>query len=420
MAADEKKSKFKSVRMDPEIGYESASPESLQSTPREDTPLLPADRNLTAESFYQKTDINAILANGIMKSYDVDRLSSWRVFTTYTGTVFEDRGLWLETLTLFLVYLGVFTVAYIAKGETLHAGEEFRNWLGKEEHIRSLMDAMCNLIGLLLSFYTALNLNRWWGMRLDVHHIEEASSRLTMLISTSCTADKELLFTVQRYARASVFLIFAASQGYDSPREEALKRELLHADEYKLLGQLTSHMVFVQAETLWVWLANMLAQLEAQGLTKGPPHYCQMLAAVEQGRNGVAEIQTYLQTQIPLGYVHLLCLIVKLHNFLLNVVQALIAVALIDAKSKGFELIPLIRCTFRAFFMPFLYNAILILNAGVNDPFGGDACDFDFTIFSTGMDRKANAFINAATNLPDWLKKSRKYEPVVHKPVATA
>ena len=54
---------------------------------------------------------------------------------------------------------------------------------------------------------------------------------------------------------------------------------------------------------------------------------------------------------------------VKLHNFILSVLMALASVML-AAGAAGFNPVGVFRTAFRAFFMPFLYNAILILNAG--------------------------------------------------------
>lgn len=250
--------------------------------------------------------------------------------------------------------------------------------------------------------------------------MQEGCKKLTLLAS-QVTKDEIFLETIHRYARAALFLIFAGSRNKDDakdPRLEALKAGLLTEDEAQKLEMMNPHMTFVQAETLWVWLANAVTQLHDQGLSKGPPHYCQMLAAVDQGRNGIPDIQAYLETPIPLGYVHLLCLMVKLHNFILTILMALASVMLAGGE-KGFQAVGVFRTAFRAFFMPFLYNAILILNMEVSDPFGEDAMDFDFCRYDVNMLMTAKSFTTATKCYPDWLidkksgnpRKFQKYEP---------
>merc|ERR1719399_2703140 len=108
------------------------------------------------------------------------------------------------------------------------------------------------------------------------------------------------------------------------------------------------------------------------------------MSCCEKRRAAVADIQSFLETPIPLGYVHLLCLMVKLHNFILTVLMALACVMLAGGHN-GVQPVGMFRTSFRAFFMPFLYNAILILNQEVTDPFGGDAGDFNWDLYDTGM-----------------------------------
>jgi len=378
---------------------------SAGAEPTEETSLLSPGAQAAATQLEEKARI--------YKNYDVNELASVRVFTKWTGTVFQDKGLWMETGALMGIYVLMFMLCYCVKWEG------FSQFVGKEESVRAFIAMFSTLIGLLLSFYTALNLQRWWKMREGVHDIECACARLMLLISQTCTRDPKLLSAVHRYSRASLWLVFAASQDHEHPREEAVERGMLTEDEAEQLRKLNPHMTFVQASTLWVWLANLVTRLNEQGLTKGPPHFCALLAAVEMGRNGIANIETYLTTQIPMPYVHLLCFMVKLHNILLASLMAVVGVSLLGSSHHINPLsgviegsvagVPLFRTCFRGFFMPFLYNCILVINTGVTDPFGKDACDFDFRRFDIGMEATANAFIDAETCLPAWMAENPKF-----------
>lgn len=250
-------------------------------------------------------------------------------------------------------------------------------------------------------------------MRLATQHLVEGSKKLTMMVGHGCTPDASALATINRYSRASMFLIFCVSQQQDGdprPVDKAVKQGLLTEEERDKLTKASPHMTFVQAETLWVWLANLVTRLHNQGFTKGPPHYCALMGAVEEGRGGIATIQSYLETPIPLGYVHLLCLMVKLHNFILSVLMALASVML-AAGAAGFNPVGVFRTAFRAFFMPFLYNAILILNMQVTNPFGCDSVDFDFNLYDRGMLASAKAYAKASRDPPDWLVNAKFAKP---------
>lgn len=357
--------------------------------------------------------LGTLRGEGGFKTYDVDDLVTLNVFLMGRGTVFESKRLWLETCVLAIVFLGSTGLVL------MHRPPHLEKVVGKEVNLRAFISMFSTLIGLLLSFYTALNLGRWWQMRLALKQIHEGCKTLTMYLAHGVTNDAEILEKVQHYARCSVFMLFKLGEGAASPREEALKNGYLTQEESDALRELNPHMTFTQAEALWAWMATIVSQLNAQGLVTGPPHYCALMSAVDKGRSGIAEIQTFLETPIPMGYVHLLCFMVKLHNFILTLLMALLLALKLshDAEGDGgidvFHgdgAVDIFRASFRAFFMPFLYNAILNLNAEVTNPFGNDAHDFARDAFDLDLQAAASSLAKAAKTAPPFLSKSRTFE----------
>jgi len=347
---------------------------------------------------------------GLAATYDIDDLISLNVLAKWRGTILTNRTLVVETIVWGGLYWSVFVLFICIRWEN------FDKFVGQEVTIRAFIAMFSTLIGLLLSFYTALNLGRWWKMRDGVQMIQEGCKKLTMLVFSGVTNDQVLHDAIHRYSRASLFMIFAASHhkdGDDPPFRRAVKIGLLTVEEADMLAICNPHATFVHAETLWIWMANAVTRLHEQGRTKGPPHYCALMAAVEQGRSGVSHIQSYLETPIPMGYVHLLCLMVKIHNFLITVLMAMATVKLAGGE-HGFQAVGVFRTAFRAFFMPFLYNSILILNAEVTDPFGCDAADFDFSMYDVNMLVSCKSFYKATNvHVPDCLanKVYKKWQP---------
>lgn len=373
----------------------------------ETTPLMSASKSMHPTLHTYATHDGIADTEGQCKAYNVEDVITLRVFGMVNGTVFQSKSLWAETGMMGLLYWSIFGVLYA------YRWEHFSEFVGKEANIRAFIAMFSTLIGLLLSFYTALNLGRWWSMRMAVRDVQEGCKKLVVMLAHGVTSDEEVLDTVQRYARASLYLLFACSQpaeDFESPRIATLQAGFITQEESDMLQQLNPHMTFIQAETLWAWLANIVTRLHAQGLSAGAPHYCSLIAAVEQGRCGVSTIQTYLETPIPLGYVHMLCWMVKLHNIILTILMALSSVKLADGPD-GFDEVGVFRTGFRAFFMPFLYNAILILNSEVTDPFGGDVQDFDAKYFDVEMKMAAKTFAKAADIIPKWVKDGRKFKP---------
>jgi len=339
------------------------------------------------------------MANGIHEPYDVNHFVTVKVFGKLNGTVFTSSVLWKETFLMAAMYWIIFGLFIYDRMD------DFSSFVGKESSIRAFLSMFSTLIGLLLSFYTALNLGRWWQMRMAVDKIIAGSDRLTVMLC-QITQDKEVLQHINRYARASLFIVFAQNQeepGKADPRTQAVQQGLLTQEEVEKL-ELLSHKPFVQAETLWVWIANVVTRFHNQGLSKGAPHYCSLMAAVEESRSGIECIQTFLETPIPIGYVHLLCLMVKLHNVILTLLMSMATVKNAGGRG-GFQAVGVFRTAFRAFFMPFLYNAILILNSEVTNPFGGDPGDFEFANYDVHMAVAGKACAGAIDNAPKWITK---------------
>jgi len=325
--------------------------------------------------------------------YDVQKLTTMRVFYVYTGTVLESPILWIEMAVIAVVYFLTFTVLM------RYRWQGFSAFVGSDTEVRAFISMFSTLIGLLLSFYTSLNIGRWWNMRTcGIENIAQGASKLTILLSQGVTRNVEILSAVRRYAIASLMLFFLKDKDGEERLDKLVEREVLTPEEAKQLASAGESECYPEA--LWVWLANIVSQCNQAGLVKGPPHYCALLSAVEVGRSGAAVIKAFLGTPIPMGYVHLLGLMVKLHNVILALLMALVSV-----KHAGrYDSVSTARAVFRCFFMPFLYNSILIINDELTDPFGHDMSDFPAHVMCRRLNSDLYSFVEMGDNLPDWIE----------------
>jgi len=332
--------------------------------------------------------------------YHVQKLTTMRVFFAFSGTVLTDIILWVETLAGAAVFWTLFALV------TYFHWDGLEKFVGNERNIRAFISMFTTLIGLLLSFYTSLNIQRWWSMRmLGVGGIWQASSKLTLQISQGVTRDPEVLDSIWRYASASLVFLFMMRRGTQDHIDNLTKRGLLTEHECQQMGKIQPHL---RAEAIWSWLGNTVSQLNAQGLTNGPPHYGSLMNTVDEGRHGANVVNSYLETPIPMAYVHLLGLMVKLHN-----VMVAILMGILSAKHAGFgDELGAFRTMFRAFFMPFLYNAILLINDDISDPFSGDISDFPLQKLVHGVRDDALSIVasGSAENLPLWMVQGKKFK----------
>jgi len=328
-----------------------------------------------------------------LANYDVQKLTTMRVFCVATGTVLLSPILWIEMAVIAILYWLTFAVLM------RHRWDGFSDFVGSDASVRAFISMFSTLIGLLLSFYTSLNIARWWGLRTQgVEGIAQGASKLTILLSQGVTRDSNILDAVRRYAVGSLMLLFHKDEEDEQQLDILVTRQILTRHEADQLGRVGDSKCFPEA--LWVWLANIVTQCNQAGLVQGPPHYCALLAAVDEGRCGAANMKTYMETPIPMGYVHLLGLMVKLHNVILAFLMALVSV-----KHAGHSnSVATCRAMFRSFFMPFLYNSILIINDELTDPFGSDVSDFPAHLLCRRLDNDVTSFVEMGENLPDWIE----------------
>lgn len=330
----------------------------------------------------------------VLGGYEVQKLTTMRVFLVATGTVLESPLLWVEMAVIALIYFATFTIMMA------YRWEGFAKFVGNDTEIRAFISMFSTLIGLLLSFYTSLNISRWWSLRTrGIEGISQGASNLTILLSQGVTRNENVLSAVRRYALASLMLFFLKDEEDKVQLDKLVEREVLTQDEADQLSRLGSSWCY--PDSLWVWLANIVTKCNDAGLVKGPPHYCALLAAVDEGRTGASTIKTYLETPIPMGYVHLLGLMVKLHNLTLALLMALLSVK----HASAWNPLSTSRVMFRCFFMPFLYNALLIINDELTDPFGQDVSDFPAHVICRRFNTDVQSFVGMGDNLPDWVNK---------------
>jgi predicted membrane chloride channel (bestrophin family) len=333
-----------------------------------------------------------------LAAYDVQKLTTMRVLLVWTGTVFESPLLWIEMAVIAVIFFSTFSILMH------YRWHGFKDFVGRDSDVRAFISMFSTLIGLLLSFYTSLNISRWWDMRTKgVEGICQGCSKLTILLSQGVSRDPDVLSGVKRYALASLMFFFLKDLDRKDQLDRLVDRGVLWPDEAEKLNRVEDAMSFPEA--CWVWLANVVTQCNQAGLVKGPPHYCALMAAVDEGRDGAATLKTYLDTPIPMGYVHLLGLMVKLHNVILAFLMALVSVKH-AGNADGPDAVSTGRAMFRCFFMPLLYNAILIINDELTDPFGGDISDFPCALLCRRLKWDAESFVTMGEqeNLPTWIQ----------------
>lgn len=339
----------------------------------------------------------------VVWDYEPLKLSSFRVLSAVRGTILQDPVLFIEQGLITLIFVGCAIPVYVWFGQKAGMGSgdmSTRKWVDSQEgRMREFAGIMTFLASLLLSFYTAMAVGRWWAIRTaGVGGIKSAAMELELLISQQVTQEKQVLDSIRRYARASLILVFLwrrkklplmeqdlVNQGILTPQECAQMRKWDHCLH----------------ETVWAWQSAIVCVLYKEGKIKQDQLLKTLLDRCADGRQAVQVIHTHLAVKIPMQYVHLLGVLVKMHNAILAVIMGV----LFGAAVRNAEIIICCQLVGRTFILPLLFNAILLINAELSDPFGGSPTDFPGQKYQLALEADGSAFVKASNSFPDWLAR---------------
>lgn len=348
--------------------------------------------------------------------YNPLKFSSFRVICVRQGTILQNPILLTEQFLITCIFAMCALPVYLyfredaksVSGVGLKTDASVKTWLSQqEEKMRAFAMIMTTLAAFLLSFYTSIAVTRWWTMRTGgIGTIKAVTVDLELLLYQCVTTQKEVLSAVRRYGRASLMFLFLWRRKCltdDQVRDAMVKQEptkdgdiwLLTDDEITQLlkWKWTLH------ETIWAWQAGIVQTLYSEGKIKSDQLYSLLLQKCTEGRAAAQLIHTHLAVRVPMQYVHLLGVLVKMHNFVLAAIMGL----LFGAAVRQRQTIICVQLFGRTLILPFLFNAILLINAELGDPFNGSSADFPGMIYQENINKDCNGIIDATDNMPKWL-----------------
>merc|ERR1719408_1062576 len=126
-----------------------------------------------------------------------------------------------------------------------------------------------------------------------------------------------------------------------------------------------------------------------------------LLQRCSDGRSAIQCIHTHCAVRIPMQYVHLLGLLVKMHNLVLAIIMGL----LFGAALRNGYIILCVQLFARTLILPFLFNAILLINCDLSDPFNGGDADFPGEVYQANLGKDCAGMSAMTKNVPEWLQE---------------
>lgn len=302
--------------------------------------------------------------------YDFQQLLKIGPFMTcfMQGTVFNlEKSIFLHIL----VYSVLFAIAAIytlvqASSPTFDA-------------VFSMTDNLQRFCPFLFGMFVSVMLNRWWTMRTDgignvADHIINVSC---FLISNGARKlpkkeDWELFIAVHakvvKYGIASLTCIAQECRG-NTGLSGVLSMGLITEHEK---GLLESPIQEKAASTvLWCWMGTLSAEL-MEMVSLPPPNVNMLYNEIRLGIQGIQTLHHFLDTQMPFPYVHMITLLVNLHNMLVAAVAGLKFGIALERNSLGDCAAQIIQ----VLVVPTLYMGLLQVTNLLSNPMGEDIIDF--------------------------------------------
>jgi len=280
--------------------------------------------------------------------------------------------------------------------------------------LEAISNYLNTFIPFILGLYVALSLSRWWDLRtLGIGTVLDSCQNIA-LITAAMTPRQGPDFSAYqdqllKYALASISLIVNMCRPAGSTSVDVLgpKRDnLLTTAELGVIGNIPWRS---RASVIWTWILLLATKVMEENAI-APSKHRDVIAQVVKSIDAIEKITTYLQSQLPFAYVHLVTLLVNLNNLVMAMKCGVVIAAQWEQKNymyMGMQVIYL-------YTVPTLYQGLLSVSYIIHDPFGEDLLDFPLMAYQEYANEACVALANFTHQCPA-LSKEYGYPPSKHR-----
>jgi hypothetical protein len=324
-------------------------------------------------------------------NYDLDTLIGTGALHTAAktaGTIFTMDPVLAKSQ---LMYMAIFGAAFCLRHFAFPDGVRIN-----QHELENLAEYLNVFIPFILGLYISSGLSRWWSLRVDgLGAVLDAAQNTALLMSGMFPGPEwvELHDQVLKWALASVTLIVHSCRGSGNidglgPSGDNLitaeEKEILETAPYRARPVL-----------IWTWILLLNAKAcHEHNLPEGK--YRDIAAECLFARNGISTIWTFLRTQLPFAYVHLVTFLVNVNNLVVAVKCGILSSMAIKEEIWS----QLVNQVLFLFVVPPLYQGLLGISHVIHDPFGEDLLDFPVMAFQENLNESAFSLTSSGWKCP--------------------
>jgi len=339
---------------------------------------------------------------GQIVDYKADDFVMWGAFFRLQGTVLKSIGLWIKMLKLSVLLAIGYIIAKFAADAT-----QF-----EIEGLRTFMEGLDALLAFFAGLYLDQILNRWWIMRSEgiggvVNAVTDLSLALAGLLHENTDEQENVKNIILRYGLLTHHLIYIEAQEKFTNNEqkdrevwEDIERQrLITYQEAKVLKKIRR-----KPEAVWGWILSYLqAAMEAEILPDDRlEHFTEICRA---GRQASGSVMLHIRCQLPLPYVHLICIVVNLYQTILAFTSGMI-ICTAEETDLHQEIILQIA---RFLLYCVIYQGILETAEKMTNPLGEDDIDFPQLFIQWSLQKECKALYGLGVQMP-WEKNVKKLQ----------
>jgi len=338
--------------------------------------------------------------------YDMKLLVQYSACATVCtkGTVFTMDNTTVRTTCIMVLLLGTVTAFTVLA----HAGNIKQLADLDIKPLEALADQVSAFVPFVLALFVSLTLSRWWALRVTALGKVFDSLANTCMIVASELNDlrwRDVRTGIMKYGMASIELLVQAARE-EEDIDSLLELDLLSETEAEFMKEY--ELLWQRPMVIWAWIMHIVSDAMDHDKTPAPSRQAvigQCLAA----RDGMANINMYLDTQLPFAYVHLITLLVNVQNILMSIKSGL---KFATAVGQGDPFI-MIQEMMTTAIIVFIYQALLTIAYTIMDPFGDDVLDFPIRAYKAYVASIVDAMMGAGRGCPAVSSDGRLHRPLL-------
>jgi len=356
--------------------------------------------------------------------YDITRITSWSAFCMVKGCAWDNHSLWRCMGLALLLSVAVATGAFLMPDAVLV----------KPEKLEKLGTFLNVFVGLLLGFFLASSMNRWYGCVNAFLELLDAVRSMQMQM-TALGVAHERSETLSRYGILSAWLLHLSlnlesdeahegkpalgNEGEDTNRVSKLWQKLEeHRPQLALAQEKQKLMQHKECYALlWTWVASLIGRMSQDGEIPpmASPTYGRILNIVQEAYGSIRNVRALQMIKAPFIYVHTLAILVHVNN-ILNAISFGLVLGITFSGAFADEKYEIGRRQrahlYSSLFMqfcfsmvaPILYLALLDVSVCISQPFTHHDAKIPAMKFIRSLEEDLKNAAQMGDNPPHWEK----------------